>query len=33
MVGLLFAILAPIMLVPRNVDWYQLGGGRPSASG
>ena len=28
--GLLFVILATIMAVTRKVDWYQLGGGRPS---
>jgi inner membrane protein len=28
--GLLFMILAAVMLVTRRVDWYQLGGGKPS---
>jgi inner membrane protein len=30
--SLLFVILAALMLVTRRVDWYQLGGGKPSAS-
>ena len=30
--GLLFVILAAIMLVTRKVDWYQLAGGNPSVS-
>ena len=28
--GLLFVILAAIMVVTRKVDWYALGGGRMS---
>lgn len=30
--GLLFVILAMVMLVTRRVDWYQLGGGSRSMS-
>jgi inner membrane protein len=30
--GLLFVILAAVMLVTRRVDWYQLAGGKPSTS-
>jgi inner membrane protein len=30
--SLLFVILAALMLVTRRVDWYQLGGGKASAS-
>jgi inner membrane protein len=29
--ALLFVMLAAVMLVTRKVDWYQAGGGRPSA--
>ncbi|MFC5576451.1 cell envelope integrity protein CreD [Lysobacter niabensis] len=30
--GLLFVILAAIMVITRKVDWYQLGSGRPLAA-
>ncbi|GAB3357892.1 cell envelope integrity protein CreD [Lysobacter tyrosinilyticus] len=30
--GLLFVILAAIMVITRKVDWYQLGSGRPAQS-
>jgi inner membrane protein len=30
--GLLFAILAAVMVVTRRVDWYQAGGGKTSMS-
>jgi inner membrane protein len=30
--GLLFAILASVMLVTRRVDWYQPAGGKLSTS-
>jgi inner membrane protein len=30
--GLLFVILAAIMVITRKVDWYELGRGRPLAA-